>query len=94
MTEDVAASADDASVWEYETLRTHALNGSTLSRPAGLVVLLRHGVAAWRARPREDASAASPAPLTAAPGIVNDRHAALVPVLVNMVLGADLQVRL
>ncbi len=93
MTVAATGSADETSVQEYETLRTHVLDGSTLSRPAGLVGLLRHGVAAWRTRRTMDASMASPAPRTAAPGIVNERHAALVPVLVDMVLGTDPQVR-
>jgi len=81
-------------VEEYESLRGHVLTGSTVDRPSGLVVLLRHGVAAWRAR-RTAASSGSPPPArrTAAPHLGDGRHAALVPVLVNMVLGTHQEVR-
>ena len=78
---------------EYERLRTHVLTGSTLTRPAGLVVLLRHGLAAWRARRTAGASSVAPTPRTTPPLVTDDRHAALVSVLVNMVLGTHRQVR-
>lgn len=84
---------DEASAKEYERLRAHILSGSTLTRPAGLVVLLRHGLAAWRTRRTACAAALAPSPSPAASTLGNDRHAALVPVLVNMVLGTDRQVR-
>ena len=85
-------SAAEASVEEYESLRTHVLTGSTVDRPPGLVVLLRHGVAAWRIRRSTPPPAPSPAPRTAMPVVASDRHAALVPVLVNMVLGTHPEV--
>ncbi len=51
MTNDAAPSGDADAVRAYEALRTHVLTGSTLGRPAGLVVLLRQGVAALAGTP-------------------------------------------
>lgn len=91
--EDASGSVDPASVKAYEALRCHVLTGSTVDRPSGLVVLLRHGVAAWRARRTAASSRSpSPAPRTAPPHRGDGRHAALVSVLVNMVLGSHQEV--
>lgn len=45
------AMRDDAQacVRAYEALRSHVLAGTNTGSPAGLVVLLRQGVAAWMA---------------------------------------------
>ena len=91
--EDASGSADAASVKAYETLRCHVLTGSTVDRPAGLVVLLRHGVAAWRIRRSTPSAALGSAPAPAMPPVAGDRHDALVRVLVNMVLGTHQEVR-
>ena len=42
-------SGDDALVPAYEALRTFVLTGTAADSPAGKVVLLRQGVAAWMA---------------------------------------------
>ncbi len=78
----------------YEALRTHVLTGSTLSRPAGLVVLLRQGVAAWWARRGACSASASPAPRTATPQVVDEMQVALVQVLVSMALAPHQAVRI
>ncbi len=88
-----SVKADETSVRAYEALRGHVLTGSTVDRPAGLVVLLRHGVAAWRIRRSTPAAALSSAPHPAMPPVTGDRHATLVRVLVNMVLGTHQEVR-
>jgi len=76
----------------YETLRCHVLTGSTVDRPAGLVVLLRHGVAAWRARRSTPSAALCSTSAPATPPVAGDRHDALVRVLVNMVVRPDREV--
>ncbi len=76
----------------YETLRGHVLTGSTVDRPAGLVVLLRHGVAAWRTRRPTPAAALCSAAAAATLPVAGDRHDALVRVLVNMVLPTNQEV--
>jgi hypothetical protein len=91
--EDAAGSADAAAVKAYETLRCHVLTGSTLDRPAGLVVLLRHGVAAWRIRRSTTSAVLCSAPAPTTRPVAGDRHEALVRVLVNMVLGTHQEVR-
>jgi len=80
-------------VKEYERLRTHVLSGSTVDRPAGLVVLLRHGLAAWRIRRMACFLSAAPTWRTTTPPVADERHATLVRVLVNMVLGTHQEVR-
>lgn len=47
-----AAPRDDAQacVRAYEALRSHVLAGANTGSYAGLIVLLRQGVAAWMAR--------------------------------------------
>ena len=81
------ASVDEASVEAYEAMRTHMLTGSTLSRGTGLMVLLRQGVAAWRARRGGRPVPIAPMPPTTTPQVADERQAALVHVLVSMVLG-------
>ena len=104
-----AVATDEAAVTDYESLRDHVLTGTTGDRPCGWVVLIRHGLAAWTTRRRGPASAApdtahitrTAAPdtahtaRTAAPPILDDeRYAALVPLLVNMVLRTHQEVHL
>ena len=81
-----SGSGHAAAVEDYETLRAQVLGGATMDRPAGLVLLLRQGVAAWRARSVAAVSPAAPAARAAPPLRTHHRHAALVPVLVDMVL--------
>ena len=93
MTNAAAPTIDGDAVSAYEALRAHVLTGSTLSRPAGLVVLLRQGVAAWWARRWACSSAASPAPRSATPQVANEMQVALVQVLVSMALAPHQAVR-
>lgn len=79
---------------EYERLRTHVLSGSPLTRPAGLVVLLRQGLAVWSARRTACSLSPSAVPRSTTPVATAKGHAALVPVLVNMVLGAQQAVQI
>lgn len=84
----------EATVQEYESLREHVLRGTPVDHHGGLVVLRRHGLAAWRARRTTAVSTAPPTASSVAPSLLNDdRYAALVPVLVNMVMGPDRQVQ-
>jgi hypothetical protein len=76
-------SQEDA-VPAYEALRHHVLSGATGGGAGGLIVLLRQGVAAWQAC--RGAAARLPAPAPAAGLPPEERHAALVTLLVNMVL--------
>jgi hypothetical protein len=79
------AAGGDACVTGYETLRVQVLGlGRTSGAPAGLLILLGQGVAAWMAR-----RSPSPEPLlTALSPLVDQRHAALVRVLASMALAA------
>jgi hypothetical protein len=90
-------SADD-DVQEYERLRDHVLSGATANLPWALVVLLRHGLAVWSTRRRVDMPATSRTPRIPPSSpphrIVDDRHAALVPVLLDMVLATHQEVHL
>ena len=96
--ESTAVATDEAAVTDYESLRDHVLTGTTGDRPCGWVVLIRHGLAAWTTRRRGPAAAApgtAHTARTAAPPILDDkRYAALVPLLVNMVLGTHQEVHL
>ena len=79
----------DASVTAYEALRTHVLTGSTAGSHAGLVVLLRQGVAGWMAH-RSACCCPAPAAARAATPIGGDEiHAAIVRVLASMALAAQ-----
>lgn len=83
--------AGDAGVTGYEDLRGHVLGlGHSSGTPAGLLVLLGQGVAAWMAH-----CSLSPAPLSAiaASPTVDRRHAALVRVLASMALAVAKEVR-
>ena len=82
MTKAAAPTTDSDAVSAYEALRTHVLTGSTLSRPAGLVVLLRQGMAAW------------PASRTATPQVADEMQVALVQILVSMALAPHQAVRI
>lgn len=86
-----AATNDDAeaAVTAYEALRNHVLVGSSTGSHAGLVVLLRQGVAAWMAR---RLACACPAPTVARTTTRikgEDIHAAIVRVLASMALAAQ-----
>ena len=89
----------EASVRAYEALRSHVLAGSSAASHAGLVVLLRQGVAAWMAR-RLALTGNPPAfacPAPAAPGTTallggEQIPAAIVRVLASMALAAQREV--
>lgn len=83
----------DASATAYEALRTHVLTGSTAGSHAGLVVLLRQGVAAWMARRSACSSPAPAAARTATPLVGDEIHAAIVRVLASMALAGQQGVR-
>lgn len=78
----------------YERLRTHVLTGAGLQGTAGLVVLLRQGMAAFRLQRQ---ASLPPAPSAAAPTVAAPRlaapQAALTSVLVNMILPPHPEVR-
>jgi|TARA_B100001971_G_C17818433_1_gene347701 hypothetical protein len=94
VTKAAAPTTDGDAVSAYEALRTHVLTGSTLSRPAGLVVLLRQGMAAWWARRGACSPAAWPAPRTATPQVADEMQVALVQILVSMALAPHQAVRI
>ena len=80
----IPATGGDACVTGYEALRAQVLGlGRTNGTPAGLLVLLGQGVAAWMAR--RAPSPEPPLPTAASPR-VDQRHAALVRVLASMAL--------
>lgn len=83
----------DAPATAYEALRTHVLTGSTAGNHAGLVVLLRQGVAAWMARRSACSSPSSTAARTATPLVGDEIHAAIVRVLASMALAGQQGVR-
>ena len=87
------ADAVNTSVNAYESLRTHVLTGSTRHRPTGLLVLLRQGVTAWRARRSTCSGSVSAATRTPTPPLAGDWHAAVARVLVNMVMTGHQEVR-
>jgi hypothetical protein len=84
-----------AAVSAYEALRSHVLAGA--ASPAGLVLLLRQGVAAWMAR---RLACPSPAPAVACATaratrllVGEDISATLVQVLASMALCAQAELR-
>ena len=83
------AGVDDA-VAAYEALRAHVLAGSTAGGHAGLVLLLRQGVAAWIARrcvdPVADRPATNPGHRRPTRLFSDDIHARLVQILAGMAL--------
>jgi len=83
----------DAPATAYEALRAHVLTGSTAGSHAGLVVLLRQGVAAWMARCSACSSPAPAAAHTATPLVGDEIHAAIVRVLASMALAGQQGVR-
>lgn len=88
-----AATSDNAAV-AYEALRSHVLAGAGTGSHAGLVVLLRQGVAAWMAR---RVACACPAPATAGATTRikgEEIHAAIVRVLASMALAVQPEVAL
>jgi len=83
----------DACVTAYEALRTHVLTGSAAGSHAGLVVLLRQGVAGWMAH-RSTCRLPVPAVAHAATPVGGDAlHAAVVRVLASMALAGRREVR-
>ena len=90
-----AAISDEveACVRAYEALRSHVLAGSSAASHAGLVVLLRQGVAAWMARRLACAGPAPAAARTATLLVGEEIHAAIVRVLASMALAAQREVR-
>jgi hypothetical protein len=83
----------EASVTAYEALRGHVLAGSSVGTHAGLVVLLRQGVAAWMARRLACACPAPAAARTTTLLVGEEIHAAIVRVLASMALAAQREVR-
>lgn len=80
----------DACVTSYETLRAQVLGlGHTSPTAAGLLILLRQGVAAWMAR---RSSPPEPPPSAVSP-LVDPHHTAVVRVLANMALAAGKEMR-
>ena len=91
MTVSPAGTTDrDTVVAAYEALRRRVLAGSVFGGPAGLVLFLREGLAAWMARGSAGAAAveaADPERRGAAPLVADAIHAAVVRVLASMALG-------
>ena len=83
------AAGGNPYVTGYEALRAHGL-GRTSGTPAGLLVLLGQGVAAWMAR---RPPSPEPPPPTAALPLVDQRDSALVRVLASMALAAGKEAR-
>ena len=79
----------EAGVTGYEALRALAL-GSRSDTPAGLLVLLGKGVAAWMAR---CLPSPEPPPPTPPSLLVDRRHADLVRVLASMALATGKEAR-
>lgn len=80
------AAGGDAWVTGYETLRAQVLGlERTSGAPAGLLILLGQGVAAWMARRSPPPEPPRP---TALSQLVDQRQAALVRVLASMALAA------
>ena len=85
------AAGGEACVTGYEALRAEVLGlGRTSGTPAGLLVLLGQGVAAWIAR--LSPAPEPPLPTTASP-LVDQRRAALVRVLASMALAVGKEAR-
>lgn len=88
--------ATNACAMAYEALRTHVLTGTTAGSPAGLVLLLRQGVAAWMVR--RSAGVASPAVASLTPIATrlagDETQVTLVRVLASMALAGQQKVRI
>jgi hypothetical protein len=83
----------EACVTAYEALRSHVLAGSSTGSHAGLIVLLRQGVAAWMTRRLACACPAPAAADTTARFVGEEIHTALVRVLASMALAAQPELR-
>ncbi len=87
------AIGDDAqgAVRAYEALRRHVLAGASTAGDAGLVVLLRQGVAAWMAR---RLACAGPGAAARTSTVIDGQeiHAGIVRVLASMALAAQQEV--
>jgi hypothetical protein len=88
-----AAVSDEAEacVRAYEALRSHVLAGA--ASHAGLVVLLRQGVAGWMARRLACACPAPAAARTTTLLVGEEIHVAIVRVLASIALAAQREVR-
>ena len=87
-----AAPRDDAQacVRAYEALRSHVLAGANTASHAGLIVLLRQGVAAWMMARRSVCTCPAPAaPRTTTLLVGEEIHAAIVRVWASMALAAQ-----
>lgn len=88
-----AAISDDAqgAVRAYEALRRHVLAGASTAGDAGLVLLLRQGVAAWMAR---RLACAGPAAAARTSTVIagQETHAGIVRVLASMALAVQQEV--
>ncbi len=82
-----------ACVTAYEALRSHVLAGAGAGIHAGLIVLLRQGVAAWMARRLACACAVPTASHASTPLVGEEIHAAIVRVLASMALASQQEVR-
>lgn len=74
---------------DYEALRTHVLTGATGGSHAGLIVLLRQGVAAWMARRSACPSSMPPPARAATPFVGDELRTAIVRVLANVALAGQ-----
>jgi len=87
-----AQSASDHAV-RYETLRAYVVQRDVPASREGLIVLLRHGIAAWMSAWSRLPAAAAPPPLRAQaerqplPPLADNASAELVHVLAAMTLG-------
>jgi hypothetical protein len=86
-----AAPRDDAQacVRAYEALRSHVLAGANTASHAGLIVLLRQGVAAWMVRRSACTGPAPAAPRTTTLLVGEQIDNAIVRVLASMALAAQ-----
>lgn len=82
----------DPSATAYEALRAHVLTGSSAGSHAGLVVLLRQGVADWMAHRSACSTPGPPAAHTSMPLAGNEIHTAVVHVLASMALAGQQEV--
>lgn len=78
----------------YEALRSNVLAGTSAGGHAGLVVLVRQGLAAWMARRLACACMAPAEARTASPLVGEEIHGAIVRVLASMALAAQREGRL
>lgn len=93
MTSSATVNACASAVEAYEKLRCYALTGTTTGGAAGLIILLRQGVAVWMTWLRRCCGSVKSVPLAPAPHVTDEFQAALVRVLASMALGSQQEVR-